>query len=529
MTSPPKHYSPKRRALHERTDSDNNELSAPSVRLVKDDSEHIYSSNPFPTRPSHVLLPGYRPGLGYEENEASVSNKIISTRTHATPTIGNRAGKGKRRLIATAEGDTLYTGSPSTFDGSSSAPDHSPTITPASASATRLSYSADLGADLEERVSDEIIQLPSIQEPFISTCSATLPESPTLAPALTNITATDRMSSRPSDESISSSATTGTVQRTRPTEPPSRASYTAFPPLNRPSSSRSARSASAPFTPPNPAVNYSGDYLPPTSQGNFPSEGRRTSPVPLQSDIQAAIDSGASVQYPIIRPPAASGSWADAGINIPKRTTRTYEQDAPRRWNPHLSTVHSESTDETGNERISYPGQYGERGNMNPSNAVEDRIGSSDALEPPRSLFPRNRDGTGSTIRVVNEDDDKPKDAQRQTLRSRASGVLSILSSSSVKRKSLKAGEVRTEPGSRGSFLRDSIPAWARYVFSVTGILPKLSIQQVADTIYKKDPLCSRLSNLFPEPARLIRRYGCSASERLSCCRECSFDHTPPA
>lgn len=457
-------------ALHERSQSDINAVTSPSVRLVQDDDRetHIYSASPFPTQPSHVLSPSHQRGLLYHEDEA-VSDQINNGKAFVSSGENRKwKGKGKRRSIAKTRSDTLDIVSPLTFDGASSAPDHSPTITPTSSSPTKLRSSTVLGTDLEERVSDEIIHLPSISEPLTSTCSASLPDSPTFAPGLLDIITTDRMSSKPSEESFSSSATTGTVQRSRPTDRPTRASYTAFPPSDRPSSSRSARSASAPFALSNPAVNYSDDRLPSISQGYSPPEGRRISSVPSQADIQAAIDSGANLQYPVIRPPAVSGSWADNTINTPKRNARTYEQNAPRRWNPHLSTVHSEATDETGSEGISLSAQYGGRGSMNPSMAVEDQSGPSNPLEPPRPLFPRNRDGTGSTIRVVNEDDDKPKDAPPQTLRSRASGVLSLLSSSSVKRKSLKSGEVRPEPGSKGSFLRDSIPAWARYVILVT-------------------------------------------------------------
>lgn len=497
MISQPKPTSPKRRALHERSNSHTN--ASGSVRLVKDDSAHIYLSNPYPTQPSHVLSPSHRQGLRYEGDEA-VSDKIKPFAS--SPRSRKPTGNGKERPITKTGSNTFATGSPSTFDGSSSAPNHSPITTPASSSPTRLRSTADLGTDLEERVSDEIIQLPSIPQAFTPTCSASLPESPTLAPALrdiTDITVTDRMSSKPSEESISSSATTGTVQHTRPTDRPSRASYVAFPPSDRPTSSRSARSVSAPFASSNSGFNYPDDHLPSTSQRYPPLAGRRISSVPSQTDIQAAIDSGANLQYPTIRPPSVSGSWADISISVPKRTARTHEQDAPRRWNPHLSTVHSELTDENGNEGFSLPAQYGLPGTITPSKAVENQSGASDALEPPRPLFPRNRDGTGSTIRVVTEDDNKPKDAQPQTLRSRASGVLSVLSSSSVKRKkSLKSGEVRTEPGSRGSFLRDSIPAWARYVILAIRI-SRIYSQLRLVLIHEKDSLCSWLSKFVSQ------------------------------
>ena len=46
---------PKRRPLHERSDSQTNRRSTPSIRLVED--SHVYQADPFPSQPSHVLSP----------------------------------------------------------------------------------------------------------------------------------------------------------------------------------------------------------------------------------------------------------------------------------------------------------------------------------------------------------------------------------------------------------------------------------------------------------------------------------------
>ncbi|KNG80746.1 serine-rich protein, partial [Aspergillus nomiae NRRL 13137] len=63
--------SPGRRALHERTSSQTNEVSPPqSLRAVSDkhndqeDECDVYTATPYPTKPEHILLP--RPGKGQE-------------------------------------------------------------------------------------------------------------------------------------------------------------------------------------------------------------------------------------------------------------------------------------------------------------------------------------------------------------------------------------------------------------------------------------------------------------------------------
>ena len=470
MTSPPRNHSPKRRALHERSDSHTNSVISPTLRIVNtDDSEaYIYSSNPYPSQPSHILSPSHGQGFLFEEDEP-VSDKVTTTKPFASSPPKSRKwkGKGKGKVLTKRTNYPSDPASPSNFDGPSSPsrPEHSQLSTPASSSPTRQQDIVDLSRDPEGRVSDEIIQLPSIPEPGTPACSTYSPAWSSSASDLPEIQPTVRMSSKPSEDSISSSATTGTVQRHRPRDRSSRASYSAFPPLDRPSSSRSARSASAPLA---TTVDRFGNPLPSTSERHPLPGGRRISSVPSHADLQAAINSGANVQYPVVQPPAVSGSWAETTLTIPRRPTRTNEQDAARRWNPHLSTVHSESTDEGGDDRRSFPLQGAGTASVSSPVVVGSQSGISGPLAPPRALFPRNRDGTGSTIRVVNEDDDRPTEPPSRPLRSRGSGIRSILSTSSVKRKSLKAGEVRTELGSRGSFLRDSIPAWARYVILAT-------------------------------------------------------------
>lgn len=466
MTTPqsPK-ISPKRRALHERTDSHTNEVTSPTLRIVDDPEAHIYSSNPFPTQPSHILSPtpgagaGAGQGLLFEEDEA-VSDKITSTKAFAGPSSSSntntRRWKGKGRAIAKTT-NVSEEGSPSNvhaLPSLPSAPDYSQATIPALFSPPRQHIPKDSGIDLERHEYDKIAQLPSTSEPNAATCRPSLPEAPSAAPPLRDIPARESLVPQPPQVS------TETVERPRTAGRSNRISYSAFPPLERPSSSRSARSSSTPLAQPTPTFDRS------TASPSQPSEyaqGCRTSSVPSHANLQAAINSGANIQYPIVRPPVASGSWAETSISIPKRTTQRGERNTSRRWNPQLSVVHSESS-EGSNEQRPVPRQEGVPASVSSSTVVENQSNQYPPLEPPLALFPRNRDGTGSTIRVVDQDEDRNMHSQSQPPPSQGSGFRSMLSSKSIKRKPVKSSEVRTEPGSRGSFLRDSIPAWARYV-----------------------------------------------------------------
>ena len=76
----PKHSpasSPKRKPLHERTNSDTNSLAGSASTgppPIKDDSDPVYSSSPFPRLPSQVLSPRGAP-LIFEDNTATAGSK----------------------------------------------------------------------------------------------------------------------------------------------------------------------------------------------------------------------------------------------------------------------------------------------------------------------------------------------------------------------------------------------------------------------------------------------------------------------
>ena len=154
----------------------------------------------------------------------------------------------------------------------------------------------------------------------------------------------------------------------------------------------------------------------------------------------------------------------------PRRPSRTLERQQDR-WNPHLSTVPSEGTGSQSEGRSSHTTWLPESSRVSKSSftTVNPR-GNSDMpplpgpAPPQRSsdlaplpdppVFPK-RDSTGSTIRVVNEQEDDLPTPLPPIPGSRGSEYLGIASGDN--RYSVVSGR-----GSKASFFRDSIPAWAK-------------------------------------------------------------------
>ena len=150
--------------------------------------------------------------------------------------------------------------------------------------------------------------------------------------------------------------------------------------------------------------------------------------------------------------------------------SRTLERNQDR-WNPHLSTVPSEGTGSHSEGRSSRTTWLPEssrasrssfttrnaRGSLDqhplpsPPSAPE----SSDLPPLPHPPAALQRIGTGSTIRVVNEPEDDLPTPLAPIPGSRGSEYLGAASGDN-------RCSVVTKRGSRASFFRDSIPAWAK-------------------------------------------------------------------
>lgn len=487
MTSPtrPLRRSPPRRALHERSESHANEVTNPTLRIVGDEDARIYASSPFPTLPSQILLPDSRKRKSVFEITGSVSDDenptehLSAEAQDPRPPQIIRAHKGKEIHISKYDGSDEgspqphYSGSPSTPPLASSSTSNP---LPSQMHLTQVgdlnfikTRSAVMEQGIEdERISDEIIQLPSVWSTRDNRDEAydSAPSSPTQNDGLIQ----QGMTNKSSDQSLSSAGSSGTVIKSKVHGPPPRGSYvySAFP-NTRPTSSRSARSFSTPLRAILDPNRYS---LTPVSSSSPTSPVSPLSPVApdfpvadhqysdlrnfsLPASSRPGTDSDddvPNIQFPVVRPPAVSGSWAQSSINVGKRSSRNYsaEENQTPKWTPHLSTVPSVTT----GDRSSGP--VGSELPSNTSSMAVDHRSSLSSYYPPVPAFVRQRDATGSTIRVVGEDDDVATDMPASPNRNRRSDF-TVLSTDSRRDSTITTG-----PGSRGSFLRDSIPAWAR-------------------------------------------------------------------
>ena len=510
--------SPKRRPLHERSNSEQNTLASPSVRLVeKGSNDYIYASTPFPTKPTQVLRPKNGQGLGvFEDEGARVSESTYPSEPPAPRDIARHEDAEKKL---------------------EDAPETHPSISAVNASSLRSSgKDVDPGpSNVESQVrhglsssksSDDVIYLPSpeLEDVIPEESSHSLKNSNSAESALSG-----------SSEDTSSSQ--DTVKRYR-----NRASYSAFPTDYRPTTARSYRSATAPITPASQTASANASSpiyvtypLSPIPQGSSTAESspiyvtypssqssllpqrspdNESSPIyaryppqtssshnapssPSPAQIQPLNSSEVSLQYPQIRPPSASGSWAESSAQNPKRLSRMTESTNSR-WAPHLSTVPSEMSP----DRSTRPSESHSR--LTPSSALDDPT-TSPPLGSPQPLFAQRRNlsqqtaATGSTIRIVDEDEDERGDnlaeLQAPALRSKTSGWLSMMTSSSSRRNS-RASDDR--PDSRQSYMARSvgIPGWARRYYSRGERDPIAVVPSTAgtDSTPSLDPTDSRQS-----------------------------------
>lgn len=521
MPSPPPSFAravPRRKPLQERSDSHANERTSPTLRLIGDPDARIYTSSPFPSLPSHILSPKSNndggQGVVFEDEEdvSDQNGPRYWPEQHeylATPHISRSKGKE----VAAVEDDN---GSDFRFPAAESSLPPSPSLptstagqqsSPVSASDADLDYSPSAamtwGMVGGERVSDEIIQLPSVPGRGEALGSHRFTQDFSLTPLQQS------MLSRSSNASLSSNGSTGTVVRTKPQGRPYRGSYAAFPISNRPDSSTSSISISPPGRiPRKPVPRRSDPDVSPISSGspkspNLPShptfDRRRTPSISATVRLQGGLQPGVNLQYPIVRPPSASQSWAESSSTL-TRPPRTVNPD---RWNPHLSTVDSEDTEDrhSGTLRDRYSGTMwfpDSRSGSGRSSYLRDSFSDHpDIPAPLRTAHARrSRDFTGSTIRMVNESNDNltalppipgsrdsemysavshnsVRDKRRNTLQTRPSTRNSVrdnrrntLQTRPSTRNSFhnRRNTLQKRPSSKASIMRDGIPAWAKYV-----------------------------------------------------------------
>ena len=479
MPSPPRppRGSPPRRALHERSDSQTNERNKSTLRMVEDSIPYIYGESPYPVKSSQVLLPsGQYPsheptlrGRPHEEVPLGDTSRLPQEEEPSKePRVaGSRQGSDAGWLTNRSSADlSFYT---------ASARDSTGFTTPGQDRRASVLSTSRLGPSIR-KVTDEA-------PPFMTLESQPQPEnagSSTFPSPLSHQTL-----NKDSDDSLSS---TGTIIVKKTRDGKKRVSYSAFPQTGRPSSSRSnlatpashssnTRIADQYRSPESPVSPVS-----PVSPIYAASPERRTASTPTRSKN----DSPTRIQYPIIKPASASGSWAESTVAAPQVPPRALER-AQKRWNPHLSTVQSERSSTTSGGRSSQTMWLPDssRASKASSNVLSPRMSSNVPTLPSRNDYEgvrsptgetgpspgpftnpagpapvRQRDTTGSTIRMVN---DRDEDALKIP-----STIPGSRDSENVQPKTpddRQAGAI-SRPGSRASFFRDSIPAWARTYYA---------------------------------------------------------------
>lgn len=444
MPSPPRtlRRSPPRRALQERSESHSNEVLLPSLRMLADSKTPIYRTSPFPTQASQVLSPKGRGADWRFEDEVDISDDDDSEKELApAPLHIARDNVGQNAVSGTG---TVLPDAPDSVENTAS----SSLDAPHDPMAWNQYYS-------DRPISDEIIELPSLPRIGSRDGSAGTLYSSSTGLGFQDATTRGFLPSKTSENSLSSTESSGTVIR-KTRDRSSRPLYSAFPPTSssRPDSSRSYQ---APWTPPKPTVNSSNEQASPASSASFAPENQRVSSTASHATFQEAVDSDADVQYPVVRPPAFSGSWAELSEDNSKRPLRLGSRSSQQKWNPHLSTVQSEYSDDRDSTSLHAQSSVvpGNRSSMLVSEASDNLNRSL----PPVPAWASQRDRSDLTIRAVGNQDTNMPDQWVPTLHSSGSAFVSPSKDSNREN---RRNSSPTRPVTRGSFL--GIPAWARYV-----------------------------------------------------------------
>jgi hypothetical protein len=504
--------SPKpRHPLHERTPSHQNERGASNhtIRLIQDDddresiataspeSKTVYAKSPFPTHPSHVFSPRTRShGFTVAEDQG----QMVSA--------GNQTWQPTRSSVS----ETLDTGRNSRDHSSQSSQPSQPAIHPSTS--TRLSSDADTLLD------SSLTSLSPSSRSRFSQGSSFTSASPNLrkddrssfgsaARTTSDSSETRRNSgiravpsssaavfSRPppetvSEESLVSSASSETFSDRKHTdratsEPltPSPAPRPSQPREPQPSSTDSESGASLKPVSSTASVDDTVIRVSPSLESlAFAVIGRDFADNSSDAGsanphaVQAAIRSGARIQYPVVRPPSTSSSFAESSsppssrrqnqpFLQPARMTDPLER---RRWSAQLSTIPSES------ERVSQALTTGSGSGRARRRTTIGSIASSvlevppsqsgSSISYPAPLFSPSRSPV-SPISPVSPR--RESDEHEDTLSELHPGGLfpqRPFLSRSLSEPSSRPSSATSESSSYSSFVANTIPAWARFYY----------------------------------------------------------------
>jgi hypothetical protein len=528
--------SPKRLALHERTNSHTNQQTYPhpTIRPITDADAKVYATSPFPNAASQVFAPRGRDLLAPKATTSGSASPIIPVPnlsepnpnpTFATPKVRDQDFSLNASIRPHVYNSSSHNGPRPEPTSAHSRPfSYPPGEVQSSSPITPLSYGIDVDrlAMVEgSNVNNDYLGVPSHLTPFagrhgLSQSSPITPQtsSTTNRSGLGAIaTVASDLSFDSTPMSVGSAASNGTVIRKRGfTGPVPPGFFSLFPPVPTPQSGssrydavRPRRSSSAPPRPVSegPLSPISTGTQSPVSPMSDSDDSARSSPRHSRSRSESLLQTP-DRQYPVLQFP--SGSSAVESVGSGQYEPESLDHLIPRkpvsrsnavRWNSYMSTIPSESEPDT---RSSLNRSSANKSELSTGRREEFRRSSS-ALPPPLepdelpsgaidfatldTAFPlpeplqvnrRSRQrisSTGSTIRVVSESMGSIPNSPPRRI-----GSPTSIYSRPEYRDSGSQTDAATILSKRGSW-RENLPTWARYSNNFSNCQPQVSNEPV--------------------------------------------------
>ncbi|KAF2085839.1 hypothetical protein K490DRAFT_67438 [Saccharata proteae CBS 121410] len=487
--------STRRRPLHERSPSLTNATSTqPTIRVVDDPgADNVYAKSPFPSEAAH-LLPPRQSGAAFEDQGCNVSSpnpsataptrmlpggsvadriasfeSIQSTTTLVPkPPQLHRSQRDSTASTRTSDADTFvdtpFTPSSSRFSQSTTPPSSPPPE--------------------ENEKRDSLGSLAVLQE------GKPLHTAPTIRPVIPSLSSIaeprdppDRKLSGSSIPSSSSSATPtlrhteGDLQGSRSLDSnpphPSPSHHTRASSWNSARCVQSTRKVPAELSQsqsrqtPSSSDDSLADLsiIPPPSSRSSERPRSATSPVhPTHAARTVTLEDGATLQYPLVRPPSASGSWVESRV-LPKHPSRMTERSSNgHKWSSALSTIESATEPRTsqslGSTSVLNSEEARRRQTLSSfvsSNIAEGPSSSEASVPIPRPLFSPRAARSPTAGRDSGEHGDTVGDLYSPPLRQQRSG--------NFRRWSVESSRPATAASNRSSYtvnVTNTLPEWTR-------------------------------------------------------------------
>ncbi|KAL5114992.1 hypothetical protein ACEQ8H_007101 [Pleosporales sp. CAS-2024a] len=338
--------SPVRKPLHDRSNSQTNQFSGPTIRIVQDPGSDIYSKYPVPSQPAHILPPPrHAPGYGFERPAPRVSRgsqvantiaKFEASRTRVLqppPPLQLAHKKKTRHSVSTTASDTdtlvasAYTPSSLRFSQGS---------TPSTSDFT------DLDKTLLDVLEEEKVH------PLKQSTIRVVPPSSSGGDSLES--RARALSPKASAASLASTIDAASPNSNNNADGPIRI----ISPVPRGYKHKPPTESDDDWQPENPSPVDSPPALKSkTSQASFalsdisiePTHHTIPSSQPsptLHEAHTATITSGARITYPLVRAPLASSQRIEPD-NTPSPTFRMQDPSLVHQWSSQLSTIPSMS------------------------------------------------------------------------------------------------------------------------------------------------------------------------------------------